>query len=103
MNLTEKKAALISLISEYLKKRIPLENLQEFSWEIITYFNKNDKSHLPPDENFEKEFWYTIWQIQHLADEEHESKEVTQKTLIEALEYLKGIKKIPKNFIGLRP
>jgi len=103
MNLFEKKAELIKFISKYLENKSSVENLQKFSWEIIDYFSKTKKDELPPYEDFEREFWYTIWQIQHLVDEEHEKEGVTKKNLLDALDYLKKRKKMPENFIGLRP
>jgi hypothetical protein len=79
MNLVEKKKELIELISKYLENKATLKDLQEFSWEIIDYFNARKKNELSPYQDFEKEFWYTIWQIQHLADEEHEKEGITKE------------------------
>jgi hypothetical protein len=103
MNLTAKKNELMTLISKYLKNQADLESLLQFSWEIIDYFSKGKKSELPCYQNFEKEFWYAIWQIQHLADEEHEKVGITDKILLEALEFLEKKKKIPDAFTGTRP
>jgi hypothetical protein len=38
-----------------------------------------------------------------LADEEHEKDGITKKTLSDALDYLKEKKKIPEDFVGIRP
>jgi hypothetical protein len=103
MNLVEKKNELIKLISDYLEGSTSLENLQKFSWEMIEYFSKSKKTELPPYQHFEKEFWYAIWQIQHLADEEHEREDIIRKIFLDALDYLKKNKKMPKDFIGMRP
>jgi hypothetical protein len=103
MNLDKKKKELIKLISEYLNNQNSLENLQKFSWDMIEYFSKNKKNELPPYQDFEKVFWYTIWQIQHVADEEHEKEGITKKILSDALDYLENKKSMPENFIGLRP
>lgn len=103
MDLIKKKHELIILISKYLENEASLEDLQKFSWEMIDYFGKNKKSELPPYQSFEKEFWYTIWQIQHLADEEHEKEGITKRVLQEALEFLKENKKFPNIFTGTRP
>lgn len=102
MNLIEKKNELIKLISKYLNNQATLGELQEFAWEIIEYFS-NKKNELPARQDFEKEFWYTIWQIQHLADEAHEKKGITKQVFVDALDYLKKNKKIPATYIGLRP
>lgn len=100
VGLLEKKNELIYLILKYLNNEKTLQNLQEFAWETIEFFNKSE---LSPCQEFEKEFWYAIWQIQHLSDEEHEKDGVTQKALSDALDYLENKKSIPENFIGRRP
>ena len=51
----------------------------------------------------EKEFWFSIWQIIHLADYEHEQDGVTKKELTKALNFLEHIEEIPMNCIGERP
>lgn len=103
MNLSAKRNELIILISGYLNNQYTLTSLQKFAWDIIDYFNVNKKTELPPYQSFEKEFWYAIWQIQHLADEEHEHEGVTKKVLTEALEYLQKKKNIPNDYEGKRP
>jgi len=103
MNYLQKKSELIKLLTEYSRGEISSEGLQHFSWDMIDYFSKHKKNGLPPISDFEKEFWYAIWEIQHLSDEGHEKDGVTQKTLLDALAYLNGTKKIPSNFIGTRP
>ncbi len=103
MKLSDKKTELINLILMCLDNKCTLESLQEFAWEIIDYFNTTKKTALPPYQDFEKEFWYTIWQIQHLADQEHEKEGITIKILIGALEYLQKKKKIPDSFVSRRP
>ena len=103
MNLSEKKDELIQLISGYLGNEVSLEQLQKFSWEIVGYFSKRKKNELPPHQDFEKEFWYTLWQVQHLADEQHEKEGITKKVLMDALDYLQKKKRLPQDFIGKRP
>ena len=102
MDILKKKQELINLISGYLDNRVTSDDLRKFSWEMIHFFSKN-KSELPPYQDFENEFWYTIWQIQHLVDAEHEKENVTNKILLDALDYLKSKKKMPVTFIGKRP
>jgi hypothetical protein len=103
MDLIEKKNELIELITKYLEKNVSTEQLQTFSWSVINYFSKYKKDQLPQYQKFEKEFWYAIWEIQHLADEEHENEGVTIRILKEALEFLKESKKIPDEYAGRRP
>ena len=103
MNISNTKTMLISNIEKYLKDEISLENIREFAWNIIEYFSKTKKTELPEYQDFEKEFWYAIWEIQHLGDENHEESGITKKTLSEALDYLNKNREIPDEYIGRRP
>ena len=102
MNINNKTKELIELITKYLSKNATLEELNTFAWDIIDYFSSN-KNKLPPHSDKENEFWYTIWLIQHLTDQEHEKDGTTEKALKDALDYLKKNKKMPSNFKGSRP
>ncbi len=103
MDLYQKRNKLKTLIKSYLNNQRALEDLQRFAWEIIAYFNKTNKNLLPSIYDFEKECWYAIWQIQHLADQEHEKAGITRQALLEALDFLEKREKIPETFNGLRP
>lgn len=103
VDVEEKKRELIDLITGYLAKNVTTQELLEFVWSVIDFFTFTSKKSLPKDQQNEKEFWYAIWEIQHLADTGHELDGVTEKTLKDALDYLKGIKKMPNDFIGKRP
>lgn len=103
MDFQQKKIELIKLIKNYLLKKASLKELQNFAAEIIDYFTDTPNNQLPSHQNFEKEFWYTIWQIQHIADVEHEKENVTTKELFKALEYLSGKTSMPTDCIGKRP
>jgi len=89
MNIYNTKLMLISNIENYLNSEISLEGLREFAWSIIEHFSKTTKTELPDYQDFEKAFWYAIWEIQHLGDENHDESGITKKTLVEALDYLK--------------
>ncbi|MBT5109065.1 MAG: hypothetical protein HOM25_10315 [Rhodospirillaceae bacterium] len=103
MDLNEKKETLIKLLELFLSDRIPADDLSNFSWDIIEYFSKNSNHTLPPTEKFEREFWFTIWQIQHLCDDDHISDGSAAKELSSALSYLKKDKAMPTEFVGRRP
>ena len=64
---------------------------------------KKDKSELPSTYDFEKEFWYAIWEINHLADKEHEKDDTTDRELKKSLDYLTHPKKMPSNLGGTQP
>ncbi len=103
MDLKVKRNELIKLLMDYFSNKSSLTELQIFSSDIIDYFADEKKNKLPSYQDFEKEFWYAIWQIQHLADIEHEREGVTARELSKALDYLVGKKKIPESFVGKRP
>ena len=103
MDLSEKYHELISLLSQFLIGDIPADTLQAFVWEAIDYFSSADKRDLPPKEDFEKVFWYVVWEVQHLLSEDHLEDGSAQRELEEALEYLKGEQSLPEEFIGRRP
>ncbi len=103
MNLVKKREELIELLNGYLKGDVSCEQLQEFAWNIVDKFSSKNPSELPPQQPFEKEFWYSVWQIIHLADEEHERGGLTRRELVKALSYLKNESKLPNNYIGIRP
>ncbi len=103
MRLSEKRNELINLILSYLDGGTSLDEMNNFSWEVIAYFTDTLQIELPPIEDFENEFWYAIWQIQHLADESHENEGITKKELKYILEFLIEKKKLPNGFYGLRP
>ncbi len=99
----KKKIELINLIKAYLNKDLNIDVLNNFAWEMIDYFSTTQKEELPPLEEFEKEFWYAIWQIQHLSDHEHEIDGITKKELKNALDFLLHKKKILPCYSGRRP
>jgi hypothetical protein len=103
MNLSNKKKDLMNLVSKYINNECSLDELNNFSWEVIGYFNGANKTKLPPCQDNENEFWYTIWEIQHLADSEHEKDGTTKRVLSEALSYLKKERPLPRNYKGNRP
>ncbi len=103
MNLQSKKKELIDLLRNYLSGKATLIELNSFANDVIDYFTVTEKNQLPLSQRFEKEFWYVIWQIQHLADVEHENVGVTAREFSKALDYLEGKKKMPDNFVGKRP
>lgn len=103
MKLQQKNEELITILTNFLNGVIDAKELQSFVWEIIDYFTDTESDKLPPEEDFENVFWYTIWQIQHLCTEDHIKDGTAQKELVETIAYLKGIKQIPSYCFGHRP
>lgn len=103
MDLYKEKEDLIKLIELFLTNQSTARQLIDFSWRVIDYFSNTSSNKLPKYESFEKEFWFAIWQIQHLCDETHIADKVTKNTLKEALSFLKKERVIPDNYIGKRP
>ncbi len=103
MNLSEKYQELIILLTPFLNGTLAADDLQKFVWEIIDYFSSTEKKDLPPIEEFEKVFWYAVWEVQHLATEDHLEDGSAQQELKDALTFLKGERSFPKEYIGRRP
>ena len=103
IDLEEKYEELKKLISQYLSGQIQHDAICNFAWEIINYFEDKDKSKEITIQKFEPEFWFAIWQIQHVSDEEHWNEGITHRYLQQALDYLKKDKILPKESIGSRP
>jgi hypothetical protein len=102
MELENKKNELLNLIEKYLKFQVSVEQLYEYSWQVIDYFEKN-KNILPPALDNERIFWYAIWQLQHLCDKEHEKDGTLKNALMDIVAYLKNQKNLPKYYEGKRP
>ena len=103
MNLSEKYQELIVLLTQFISGTVAADVLQTFAWEIIDFFSTTDKSDLPPEEEFEKVFWYVVWEVQHLATEDHLEDGSALQGLEEALAFLKGDRSLPEEYIGRRP
>ncbi|MCF6355739.1 MAG: hypothetical protein L3J26_11670 [Candidatus Polarisedimenticolaceae bacterium] len=103
MNLPEKYQELIMLLTKFLSGALAADVLQKFVWEVIDFFSTTEKRDLPPLEEFEKVFWYVIWEIQHLATEDHLEDGSARQVLEEALTFLKGDRDLPEEYIGRRP
>lgn len=103
MNIKTEKEKLKNLIKSYLKKNISCEDLNSFVWGKIAYFSSKESELSPYDEESEGEYWYAIWQIQHLADSEHEKDGLLKVELLNIMEYFEKKKTLPKKFYGKRP
>lgn len=103
MNLSEKYQELIMLLTQFLNGTLASDVLQKFVWEVIDFFSTTEKRDLPPVEEFEKVFWYVVWEVQHLATEDHLEDGSAQQVLEGALTFLKGERSLPEEYIGRRP
>lgn len=103
MNLSEKYQELMTLLTQFLSDALDADVLQEFVWEVIDYFSTTEKRDLPPVEEFEKVFWYVVWQVQHLVTEDHLDDGTARKELEKALAFMKGEQCFPEEYIGRRP
>jgi hypothetical protein len=101
MDLHQKLFELINLIQDYQRGAIRVGSLNELAWDLIDFFESAKDDDLPERCEFEREFWYAIWQIQHLAGEGDE--ELFKRELDKTLGYLKKEKMIPTECEGRRP
>jgi hypothetical protein len=102
MNFNKKKSQLINLIELFLKGEKSTIDLQNYTWNTIDDFSaeKWDKSVDDRDENV---FWFAIWQIQHLASEDHLKDGTLTRELKLTLKYLLNQMPISKTIIGRPP
>ncbi|VAW82585.1 hypothetical protein MNBD_GAMMA13-286 [hydrothermal vent metagenome] len=103
MNLSKKYQELIMLLTQFINGTLDADVLQKFVWEVIDYFSSTEQIDLPPVEEFEKVFWYVVWEVQHLATDDHLEDGVAQRELKDALAFLKGEQNLPEECIGRRP
>ncbi|MEP3244232.1 MAG: hypothetical protein ABJN40_20145 [Sneathiella sp.] len=103
MDAQEKLNELIDLLSGFIAGTYSADVLQDFVWEVIDFYSSTPKELLPPVLSDEKVFWCAVWQIQHLATEDHISDGSATASLTDALMYLRGEEEMPKEFFGARP
>jgi hypothetical protein len=100
MNVESKTSELAQLIRRYLDGSESLDRLNDFVWDVIDFFTDGERDELPPVSASEKEFWYTIWRIQHLVGEPDDSIKSELPTL---LSYLTEDAQLPTECEGRRP
>lgn len=103
MNMKFQRDRLVDLIVKFLKGKVSHDTLSTFSWDIIEYFTETPENKLPPKNPGEEVFWYAIWQIQHLSDEEHTSVGSCRSQMENILDYLRMEKPLPSDYWGKRP
>jgi hypothetical protein len=103
VNIINKTNQLIFLLDKFLKGKATSDDLNAFVWEVIDYFSDTPKNELPPELSEERIFWYAVWEIQHLNDDDHMSSESCRSQMKDILSYLQRDKELPSNFSGKRP
>ncbi|NGX39881.1 MAG: hypothetical protein KR126chlam1_01218 [Chlamydiae bacterium] len=103
MNMEKEKTDLKKIIYGYFQKTVSLEDLNAYAWEKIQDYSKCKASLPEYDEKLEGEYWYAIWQIQHLADSEHLDDGLLQQKLLDILAIFDKKKSLPRKFYGKRP
>lgn len=102
MDYKKKKTEVSNIINLYFKGKKTLKELQDYSWKIIDEYYGNEQTNTPAGEA-ESIFWFAIWQIQHLASEDHKRDGTLERELKLTLEYLQNQKPIPSDIYGLPP
>lgn len=103
MDINKKKKELIQIISLFLSHKKSLQDLQGFAWDVIDWFVEHRNDTLPTVQENEGVFWYVIWQMQHLANKEHENDGTLLRELRNSLDYLLNRLPCPKEKFGTRP
>jgi len=102
MDISNKQQELIAILSDFLTGTGSVNELNRFVWEVIGYFSSHPSDIGQAGKDSEKVFWYVIWQLQHLALEDT-IEENMRRELLSSLQYLKGEKELPINYVGTRP
>ena len=93
---------LISKIKSYLDAKITHQDMREFVDKIFDDWDNLQCDKTIDEVKGESSFWYALWTIQHLADEEHWKDGITKPELIKCLGFIeKG--HLPDGYIGRRP
>lgn len=103
MNVKKETKSLKSIITLYLLGEASLSDLNLFAWSKIDYYTTHKEPLSFSEEKEEGPFWYAIWQIQHLGDEDHESDGTLKKELLSILEFIDNEKLLSKIHYGKRP
>ena len=102
MNYSKKKLEVAFLIKQFLNRRKTINELQEYSWKIISEYSlkKQTETMIDPDGSI---FWFAVWQIQHLSDKEHLEDGTLERDLEKTLKYLLNQDPIPPGIYGIPP
>ena len=103
MDFNKKKGEAAKVIQLFLDKKATLQELQEYSWKIIDEFSNKNEENIPVHQEEESVFWFAIWQLQHLAGEEHLKDGTLERELRITLKYLLNQIPMPVGTYGLRP
>ena len=91
-----------NLIKDFLNKNKKLYVLQEYAWKNIDeYLARNQIEEIIDADT--PVFWFAIWQLHHLADEEHLRDGTLERNLKQTLQYLLNQSPMPPNAYGLPP
>lgn len=96
------KDEIICLIECFLAGKKTIQELQDCAWNVIDELSKENTTDASKDID-SKVFWFAIWQIQHLASEEHLQDGTLQRELKKTLKYLLNPTSMPANTYGLPP
>lgn len=102
MNYKKKRKEASKVIEHYLSKKKTMQELYDYSWkEIYEFSSENQHEQLMNEDG--SVFWFAIWQIQHLASEEHFKDGSLKRELKQTLKYLLDQTPLPQGVYGLPP
>lgn len=102
MNYKNKRREVINVIECFFDNQKTIEQLQGYAWSVIDEFSR--KNEVDDSMGIDgKVFWFAIWQIQHLANEEHFKDGTLTRELKKTLEYLLNPISMPPDTYGLPP
>jgi hypothetical protein len=99
--LSKYRSKLIAALEGYLFSKVSNDEIQQIAWEIIS-----EGVSIPKNEPYapgEETFWASVWAIQHMADDQHQTNESVRTQLIQLFEALESYEPLPECFVGKRP
>jgi len=98
----KEKEELKKIIKQYFQGSQTYKDLYAFAWKKIESCEKKESlfNGNPKDAG---EYWYAIWQIQHLADLDHKKEGILDKELAYIIDMLEERKSLPKDRYGTPP
>jgi len=93
---------LADLVETALESDQAESQLRDHVWDVIELFTNTPREDHPPLGRTEEVFWFVIWQLQHLLDDDF-APGAREAQLRELVSYLRGERPLPHGCRGRRP
>ena len=88
----------------YLKQEWTHNEMRNYLWKIIDEWNQiPDADKQVPISSKEQMIWFVVWNIIHIADEEHWNDGITGNEIKNCIDFLEMKQEFPKDYLARRP